>query len=109
MITLLQDLESVIRLRLQLHERLPLQLLQKPYRIREQSTLFLRSFRIMGLIMICSIDDGRVTFTHPGCFKAAFTLGGDALSDQWYLVDFSFDFHGRDGMHASSGSLPDEN
>lgn len=42
-------------------------------------------------------DDGRVTFTSPGVFKASFTLGGDAPHDQWYLVDFSFDFQGRDG------------
>jgi hypothetical protein len=34
-IALLQDLESVIRLRLQLYEHIPVQLLQRPYRIRE--------------------------------------------------------------------------
>lgn len=44
------------------------------------------------------IDDGRVTFHCPGLFKAAYTLGGDSPTDQWYLIDFSFDFKGRDGM-----------
>ena len=42
-------------------------------------------------------DDGRVTFTSPGLFKASFTLGGADQTDQWYLVDFSFDLEGRDG------------
>lgn len=49
---------------------------------------------------VCS-DDGRVTFHCPGYFKAAFTLGGDALTDQWYLVDFAFDFKSRECMLAS--------
>lgn len=39
-----------------------------------------------------------MTFHCPGLFKAAYTLGGDSPTDQWYLVDFSFDFKGRDGM-----------
>lgn len=33
-VTLLQELESVIRLRLQLYEHIPVQLLRRPYRIR---------------------------------------------------------------------------
>lgn len=39
-VALLQDLESVIRLRLQLHEHIPVQLLRRPYRIRKLLFLF---------------------------------------------------------------------
>ena len=51
-------------------------------------------------------DDGRVTFTSPGLFKASFTLGGEAASDQWYLVDFRFDIAGRDGECRQSMGRP---
>jgi hypothetical protein len=40
-VALLQDLESVIRLRLQLQEHIPVQLLRRPYRIRKLIYLWL--------------------------------------------------------------------
>lgn len=98
-LSLLGELESAIRYRLRLHETVPMQLLQTQYTIRP---FFIRLFIYEGsvaltILSMSSADDGRVTFTYPGMFIASFTLGGDGIHDQWYLVDFEFDFQGRDG------------
>ena len=96
-LSLLRDLESIIRYRLQLHELVPIQLSHKGYQIRVSKQRHLRLCARLTSV----IDDGRVTFTCPGAFKASFTLGGDEDYDQWYLVNFSFDFQGNGGRHSN--------
>lgn len=97
-ISLLRQVNNVLRARLALFEPLPKRLRECPSSTEDDDapTTLRRPW---------TIDDGRATFSIPSLWRASLTFGGDSDDPiaQWFLLDFKFLFRVLDPIAVSRG------